>query len=241
MAQTPESGEEPPPPPVYDMMLSFYVWQVRGILTDATEMPGLPTVYLRGADGVRKVPLARGAQTPPLRYTAETPPVLFRGVPVENPEAGAPRMRAEVVAELAVPADWDRALVLLFPERTDGQGRWTAGPVWNPTLELPDGGVLLVNSTPGPLVVEVEGDGTPLGAGRTLLVQGDDLPDRFRLRAYGRDRQNRPRLVHTSKQLRRQGQGNVLIFYPTSAERVRVLSLRDLEPPPTPTPAPVER
>ena len=240
-AQTPPpaAGEEdePPPPPVHDLMLSFYIAPVQGILSEHTEMSGLSNAYLRDANGVQQIPLARGAQTRPIRYTAETPPVLFTAERSGEDEQGNPRFRPRTLAELEIPPEWDRALILLYPERTDARGHWTAIPVWNPNLEIPEGGVLFINSTPQPLVLEADGHTRTLESGRTLrLDQRRISSERYRLRVHGRDSQGNLRLMHTSMQRRRLESGNILILYPPSPGRIRVLSLRDLEPPPPPPP-----
>lgn len=233
--QTPDHAEAPPPPPAHDLMLSFYLAPVPGILSETTELPALSSVYLRDIHGARQIPVARGAQTQPIRYTADTPPVLFTAEPAGEDEQGSPRFRPRVLAELSIPPEWDRALILLYPERTDERGHWTAIPVWNPNLEIPEGGVLFINSTPQPLVLEADGHTRTLESGRTLSMDSSRISsERYRLRVHGRDALGNPRLMHTSMQRRRQESGNILILYPPSPGRIRVLSLRDLEAPPPP-------
>lgn len=242
MAQTPLTSPEeeaPPPPPAHDLMLSFYIAPVAGILSETSELPSLPAVYLRDRSGLSQLPLARGTQTAPIRYTADTRPVLITPVRTGEDAEGNPRIEPRVLAELSIPPAWDRALILLYPERTDAQGRWTAIPVWNPTVAIPEGGLLFINSTPQALVLEADGHLRTLEPGRSLSFDTRLVSaERFRLRVHGRDNRGNLRMLHTSMQRRRTDHGNILILYPPSAGRIRVLSLRDLEAPPPDEPLP---
>lgn len=214
-------------------MLSFYIAPVQGILSEDSELPTLPTVFLRDLNGTRQLSLARGTQTAPIRYTAETPPVLMTAVRSGVDAQGNPRIEPRTLAELAIPPAWDRALVILYPERTDARGHWTAIPIWNPNMDIPEGGILFINSTPEALVLEADGHLRTLESGRTLTFDTRQVSaERFRLRVHGRDSRGNLRMLHTSMQLRRQESGNILILYTPTPGRIRVLSLRDLEAPP---------
>jgi hypothetical protein len=234
-AEPTEEEETPPPPPVHDLMLSFYISPVRGILSEDTDLPGLEAVYLRDMHGVQQVPLARGTQTRPIRFTSDSPPVLFTAERAGEDEQGRPRFRPRTVAELSVPPDWDRALILLYPERRDEKGHWTAVPVWNPEMTIPEGGVLFINSTPQTLVLEADGHSRTLESGRVLSMDSRRITsERYRLRIHGIDPNGTPRVLHSSMQRRRLEAGNILVLIAHSPRRVRVLSLRDLEAPPPP-------
>lgn len=237
MAQPPRTSPEevaPPPPPAHDLMLSFYIAPVPGILSEDSVLPSLPAVYLRDRSGLKQLPLARGTQTAPIRYTAETAPVLITPVRTGEDAEGNPRIEPRVLAELSIPPAWDRALILLYPERTDEKGHWTAIPVWNPTVPIPEGGILFINSTPQALVLEADGHLRTLESGRTLIFDTRQVAaERFRLRVHGRDNRGNLRMLHTSMQRRRTGHGNILILYPPSPGRIRILSLRDLQAPPS--------
>lgn len=232
-AQQTPANTDTPPPPVHDLMLSFYLPPVQGILSEHSELPILEAVYVRDSQGVQQIPLSRVTQSRPIRYRADTPPVLFTAEPAGVDDQGYPRFRSRTLAELTIPENWDRALILLYPERPDAQGQWTAIPVWSPDLAISAGGVLFINSTAQPLVLEADGHNRTLESGRVLRMDSRRISsERYRLRVHGRDTQGTLRLLHTSMQRRRQESGNILILYAPSPGRIRVLSLRDLESPP---------
>ncbi len=221
--------------PGYDLMLSFYVWQVQGILTEDSVIPPLPTLLVQDQHGTRTVRIARGTQTKPIRYTHSTPPTLYARPLSTETDLTPATAHPKQVASLKIPPHWKRALVLLFPEVKDGQGHWKTIPVWNPNLEIEQNALRILNSTPEDVVIEVEGKLSRLESTQVQVFTGKDLPSkRFRLRVHGNDPRGGTRLLFTAKRFRDELNGSLMILYPESKDRVGVLTLRDVPLPPPP-------
>jgi len=232
-----EGEESAAADPSYDLMLSFYVWQVQGILTEDSVIPALPTLLIQDQRGTRTIRIARGAQTEPIRYTHTSAPTLY-AKPLSSESQGRPMP----VAALNIPPTWKRALILLFPEVKDGEGHWKTIPVWNPDLEMETNALRILNSTPEDVVIEVEGNFSKLDSAKVQVFSGNDLPSkRFRLRVHGNDPRGGTRLLFTAKRFRDELHGSLMILYMESKDRIGVLTLRDVPlPPPPDVPAETE-
>lgn len=220
-----EETEEAPPPPLHDLMLSFYVWPLKGILPEEFNVPAIPTGYVRDMENVHRLALHRGALTPVIRYRANESPVLFRAEIAERDG-----VRGAVPVPLArpeIPPEWRQAVVLLYPEQRDGAGLWHAVPLHTATLEIPEGHSRILNSTSRGIVVQVDEHMTTLRPGTDVLLSPERLGDkeRFRLRIYARADDGRERMIYTNSLPRNPEQNQLLIIHTSTGGRPNVLSL----------------
>lgn len=249
-AQSPpaENGNDPenqdipeaPPLPVYDVMLSFYVWPLKGILPEEFEVPPIPVGYLRDAETIHRVVLHRGALSPAVRYRSPEGPVLFRAEPVNRD--GTASMTAVPLSRPDIPPEWRQAIILLYPEQQTAEGLWHAIPLHTATLAIPEGHSRILNSTSLGVVVQVEEHMTALPPGADVLLTPSNLGEnnRVRLRIFARTPEGRSRMIYTNSLARTADQNQLLVIHSSMGGRPNVLSFsqKDLVPPPEPPDTP---
>ncbi|GEM_PF-2266576 len=215
-------------PVAYNQVVRFYTWPLQGILHDQMSIPALPDGYVRGENGVKEVVLARGSMSPPFRYRGSDALELVTRIPDgKDPETGKARWKLQTLAQPEIPREWKQAVVVLFPDSTQGDGTWRSLPLETGDLKLPKGGSRYMNTSRRGLVLEVDGKQQPLAPGESMtLSKSGSGKDRVRLRMYGRNpRTQEVELIYTASHWRKQESGNLYVIYASSATRLKVLQL----------------
>ncbi|MCC5847130.1 MAG: hypothetical protein JJU29_03470 [Verrucomicrobia bacterium] len=219
--------EEEPPPPTYDLTLVVYTWPVTGILHGDADLQGLPPVFVRDLNGMRRVGLQRSGFSPPLRYQGMEPPVLFR-VETQDREEGPPRQRAVPLIRANIDPSWTEATVIVYPERRESDGTWATLAVPSSRMEIPDGASRFLNLTDQALVIEMAGNVHAIPPGGEILLPPPprSAGDRFRLNIHARDDQRDDvRMIHTTAVWRENTAGNLYLIHAQANGRPRVLHL----------------
>jgi len=208
------------PPPTYRLNLRFYTWPVTGIMHGNMEIPSLPPAFLQMNGRPQRVILTRGGLTPPIRYSATEPPVL-RSFEAESEDA-APTPRT--LAAPVIPTDWKDVTVILFPESTGPNGVMESLVLHTSALEIPEGDSAVQNTTRQPVIVELNGQQTPIPPGTIRKISPTTESERVRMRIYGKDERQTVRMLYTASHWRHEQRGNLYLIY-SSRGRLRVLQM----------------
>ncbi|MCC5845236.1 MAG: hypothetical protein JJU05_13385 [Verrucomicrobia bacterium] len=252
-AQTAPSSQPPPeeePQPIQDSVrfnFAIFVWPETGILTEGSEVSGVPRIFYESLEGMRQVPVARNVSSPLMPYHGPLPLELFdiRRIEVPPPEDAPPdtpptiEIQKYPLASLTVPRSWRQALFILFPGQTDSKGQLRILPIRYDIDQVRPDFIRIHNTTSQSLVLEAQGTVHRLDAQGILDFRPPGSGDfrMFRGNFYGVNPDGTERLYLTSRIVARQGQSNLYLLF-EAGRQLRLLRVGGHEPPPTPTPTP---
>lgn len=249
-AHAQEEGENPENPEENWSKFHFavYVWPVQGILTENSEVAGVPRIYYQSPEGVRRVPTGRNVTSPLMFYHGPMPLELFDGrrVEVPPPEDAPPgtpptqTFEKRTLAELEIPENWKQAMLILFPGQEDENGQLRILPIrYDLDVVRPDH-VRIHNTTDVPMVLKAEDQEHPLPANGVLDFEprNDGGHHAFRASFYSLSERGTTRLRYTTRIAIREGQNSLYLLYKKDSRRFRLQRIGGHEPPPTPTPVP---
>lgn len=236
--------EEPQPA---NLHFAFFVWPQAGVLTDQSEIEGVPRIFYQTEDGVRQVPLVRNSTTPLMPYRGPLPIEFFdvRRIEIPPPEdapAGTPptfEVRKYPVTSLNVPDNWRQVLFILFPGQRDRQGNIRVLPIRYDLERVRPNHIRIFNTTQQNMMLEAEGELHMLSAQSNLDFRPGNAGDfsMFRGNFYGTNPDGSTRLMLTSRIISRPESSNLYLLY-ESGRQLQLMRVGGHEPPPTPTPQP---
>jgi len=231
-----------------NLHFAVYVWPETGILTENSQIAGIPRMYYNSPEGIKRIPTARNVASPLMRYQGPMPLELFNGewVEVPAPEGAPPgteptrTMRKTVLTRLNIPDSWTQAMLIVFPGQTDSNGNLRVLPIRYDLDRVQPNFVRLHNTTDVSMVVKVAGEMYALPKKEVLNFQpkGRGGHHAFRVSFYSMNERGEPQLRYTTRMVDIEGRSNLYLLYKQDKRRFRLQRVGGHEPPPTPTPMP---
>ncbi|MCC5849780.1 MAG: hypothetical protein JJU29_16975 [Verrucomicrobia bacterium] len=230
----PTPAPTPTPEPVR-VRFSVFVWPSEGILMEDVTIPALPRAFYRTAAGNVPVRLTRNAATPLYDYTGDLPLVLYdiEEVWTDPPEDAPPEaeptveLRPVPVIRARFPRNWNRVLLIVFPDRRADDGTLLTMPLPYDTDELQPGMARIYNGSEHPLVLEFPDTEhmVTLAPYQPIDFNPRGLTDSgfSRVFAYRRNERGDLEMVHTSRMFMDTETTNYFFLYPHGRRRIRIL------------------
>ena len=234
-----EVGDDavPAPPPPVRVQFTVFVWPTQGILMDDARIPGLPRMFYSHRGSHVPLRLVRNASTPLMPYEGGLPLVLYdfeerweappEDAPPDTPPIHIVQKHPRVIANF--PGNWDRVLLIVFPNRRNDDGTLVTIPLQYGANELPPGMARIHNSSDQNLVLEFpeRNQTLTLGAHQAVTFRPEGLTDTGYSRVFVHRRSSRGgvELVHTSRLFFEEDKSNLFLLYAQGERHVRLMRL----------------
>jgi hypothetical protein len=225
-----------PIPPVR-VQISVYLWPTRGILMDDARIPGVPRMFYSHRGAHVPLRLARSTATPLMPYEGELPLVLYDfeerwEAPPEDAPPGTPPVhivQKHPRVRVNFPRNWDRVLLIVFPNRVNDDGTLVTIPLQYGTGQLPPGMARIHNSSDQTLLLNFpdRDQVLTLEAHQSVNFRPEGLTDTGFSRVFVHRRSSRggTELVYTSRLFFEKDKTNFFLLYAQGPRHVRLMRL----------------
>ncbi|MCC5845234.1 MAG: hypothetical protein JJU05_13375 [Verrucomicrobia bacterium] len=164
-----------------EIQLQLYVWPRTGLLSRDSNVEHIPNIVLK--QGSNEIPFraARGSMGPVVTVPHTGRFEFHRRDTVRSEENTAAEAETTTVPyfDAAVPASWNRAVIVLFPERRAGGGKIESSVLNFDPQRLRVGVGTFFNGTDTPLQMVIQGQVHALAPYSTLTIPRRQLQERL--------------------------------------------------------------
>ncbi len=163
-----------------DIELQLYVWPRTGLLSRDTQIEHLPNIFLKSGSTETTFRAARGVMGPAVRVPHTQRFEFHRRdtMPSEENTAASAETTTRPFFEVTIPPAWNRAVIVLFPERRTGSGQIEASVLNFDPRRLRPGMGTFFNGTDTTIQMVVQNEVHTLAPYATLSIPRRTLQER---------------------------------------------------------------